>query len=159
LTGIGVDAPPQIRKITSRTSRTPSPRASMIPVDAESRVLLSLIYPIVGLLLVRIAIGRAVMPLSFRSWPASPGRPFAALGFYERSRRREQHLACSVGQVSAASCNRHRWATSRCWALPDRRIPVLVIVAQAIYLLNFGYAAPEWTPFCAISSPRRPAGR
>jgi uncharacterized membrane protein len=150
LTGSGVDAPPQIRKIHVADIKDALAKGIDDFVSMPSHaVFLSLIYPIVGLLLVRVAIGRAVMPLVF---PIMAGfalvGPFAALGFYELSRRREQRLGCSAGQVIRGLLQSPSLGDIAVLGLCLTAVFLFwLIVAQAIYQLNFGYAAAEWAPF------------
>ena len=61
---------------------------------------LGLIYPVVGLILFRLTFGRDLLPLLY---PLAAGfallGPFAAIGFYEISRRREDRLDSSWWHV------------------------------------------------------------
>lgn len=107
-------------------------------------VFLGLIYPVVGLLLARLAVGYDALWMVF---PLAAGfaliGPVAATGLYELSRRREQGLEATWKDA---------WGVLR--ARPMRRIAALgvvlmalfvywVYVAQTLYIWNFGYAAPE----------------
>ena len=87
-----VDAPIVIRNITTADLREALRLGwedfKAIPSHA---VMLCMIYPILGLALARIVLGYSVLPLLF---PLAAGfalvGPFAALGLYELSRRRER---------------------------------------------------------------------
>src|SRR3981189_3993054 len=101
VTGLDTPAPPVVRKIQVADLKDALAKGiddfRAMPSHA---VFLSLIYPIVGLILIRLALGGAVMPLVF---PIAAGfalvGPFAALGLYELCLRRERGLECHAGHA------------------------------------------------------------
>ncbi|MGO4451205.1 DUF2189 domain-containing protein [Phyllobacterium sp. TAF24] len=107
-------------------------------------VFLCLIYPIAGLVLIRWTSGANLLPLLF---PLMSGfaliGPFAALGLYEISRRREQHLDTSWW---------HALEVKRSPAIPSivamgilllALFVAWILTAQALYVNLFGPEAPE----------------
>jgi uncharacterized membrane protein len=106
-------------------------------------IFLSLIYPIAGLALWRATYGSDLVPLLY---PLAAGfaliGPFAAVGLYELSRRREMGLDTSWRHAFDIRHSPSLWSILGLGFLLLVLFGVWLAVANGIYVANFGYHQP-----------------
>jgi uncharacterized membrane protein len=123
-------------------------------------IFLSLIYPVAGLLIAWAAFGYALLPLLY---PMAAGfallGPFAAIGIYELSRRREHGLDTDwTHAFDLVQKDSFRGLLALGGILIVLFI-VWIAVANAIYVAHFGYAAPQSLTGFARDLLTTPTGR
>jgi uncharacterized membrane protein len=142
------DTMPEVRHLTSADLHEALRRGwddfKAMPSHA---IVLCIIYPVLGVALARAMQGETLLPLLF---PLAAGfaliGPFAALGLYELSRRRERGESASAWDAAAVLRSPSFGAMLGLGVLLMTLFVIWVAAAQAIYVATFGYAPAATIP-------------
>jgi uncharacterized membrane protein len=135
---------PEVRRIGAADLRDALARGLDDFVAYRTDVIfLCVVYPVIGLILARLAFGYGMVPLLF---PLASGfalvGPFAAVGLYEMSRRREQGVNATLPDAFGVVRSRSFGAIAVLGLLLVAIFLFWLLAAEAIYAVTLGPEPP-----------------